>query len=307
MAPTAAIGSTRNLTSQFKRFRDEARRLRPEGVDMDTAALLNSALGGSSTDVEMTGVSILSPAWVQSSEKIRLDLRVLKDQLMRLKEAHAKVLLVSFDSSNDAQAHADALTRELQLGFKNVTRDIAELDAPRNTDSADDAEVRREVKQQLARALMSLTMDFRKAETRFLGKVEAQKGLAAGSAMGLLDDAGVDDWDRDGGFSTQQVGAMDSALTSAIERDREIVRIVETITELAQIMRDLSTLVVEQGTILDRIDANIQNTAVQIDEGVKHIVQAEKKQKSTRMFMCIVALIIVIIVMVVIVAAKIVL
>lgn len=48
------------------------------------------------------------------------------------------------------------------------------------------------------------------------------------------------------------------------ERDEEIRKIVETIAELAQIMRDLSTLVVEQGTMLDRIDSNITQAAVKV-------------------------------------------
>lgn len=37
--------------------------------------------------------------------------------------------------------------------------------------------------------------------------------------------------------------------------------------ELAQIMRDLSTLVVEQGTMLDRIDHNITETAMKVCAG----------------------------------------
>jgi hypothetical protein len=41
-------------------------------------------------------------------------------------------------------------------------------------------------------------------------------------------------------------------------------QVVETITELAQVMRDLSTLVVEQGTMLDRIDHNITQTAIKV-------------------------------------------
>lgn len=51
------------------------------------------------------------------------------------------------------------------------------------------------------------------------------------------------------------------------ERDEEIRKVVETIAELAQIMRDLSTLVVEQGTMLDRIDTNITQAAVKVRAG----------------------------------------
>lgn len=57
---------------------------------------------------------------------------------------------------------------------------------------------------------------------------------------------------------------MSLAETLIEERDEEIRKVVETIAELAQIMRDLSTLVVEQGTMLDRIDQNIGQAAVKV-------------------------------------------
>jgi t-SNARE complex subunit (syntaxin) len=44
----------------------------------------------------------------------------------------------------------------------------------------------------------------------------------------------------------------------------ETHQVVETIVELATIMRDLSTLVVEQGTMLDRVDHNITETAMKV-------------------------------------------
>jgi syntaxin 16 len=88
------------------------------------------------------------------------------------------------------------------------------------------------------------------------------------------------------------------------ERDEEIRKVVETIAELAQIMRDLSTLVVEQGTMLDRIDHNITETAMKVEEGVKELVKAEKTQKQGRAMLCIMALLVMIGVLLIVVIVR---
>lgn len=46
------------------------------------------------------------------------------------------------------------------------------------------------MQRQLAQALFKLSVEFRKEETRFLNKMEAQKGLAAGSSIGLIEEEG---------------------------------------------------------------------------------------------------------------------
>ena len=81
-------------------------------------------------------------------------------------------------------------------------------------------------------------------------------------------------------------------------------KVVETIVELAQIMRDLSTLVVEQGTVLDRIDHNVAETAVKVEAGVKELGRAEATQKSGRMMLCIIALLVMIVVMTIVVVLR---
>eukprot|EP00878_Enallax_costatus_P020334 GHUV01021487.1.p1 GENE.GHUV01021487.1~~GHUV01021487.1.p1 ORF type:complete len:263 (+),score=69.75 GHUV01021487.1:371-1159(+) len=246
-----------------------------------------------------------APSWVSRSEKMKTEMTVLKDRINKLKEYHSKALLVTFDSDNTASSHVDVITREVQATFKRLDADIRGMAQPEARD--DDAhcgsagvEVRLQVQRQLAQALFKLSVEFRKEETRFLNKMEAQKGLAAGSSIGLIEDEQPGGAVTDPGFTETQLMKVSQAEALIEERDAEIVKIVETIAELAQIMRDLSTLVVEQGTMLDRIDHNVQQTAMKVEEGVKELVKAEKTQRQGRMMMCIILLIVLITVMLIV-------
>jgi syntaxin 16 len=52
---------------------------------------------------------------------------------------------------------------------------------------------------------------------------------------------------------------------------------LNNISELGNIFKDLSILVVEQGTILDRIDFNMELAVSASDEGVKQLKIAESR------------------------------
>jgi syntaxin 16 len=57
------------------------------------------------------------------------------------------------------------------------------------------------------------------------------------------------------------------------QREREINQIAKSIYQLADIFRDLQTLVIDQGTMLDRIDYNIEQTNVQVQHAVVELDQ----------------------------------
>ena len=64
----------------------------------------------------------------------------------------------------------------------------------------------------------------------------------------------------------------------------------DSINSLAVLFKDFSVMVIEQGTILDRIDYNIENAAVHIEKGNEKLVKTLKIEKSTRARSCLVCL-----------------
>jgi syntaxin 16 len=55
------------------------------------------------------------------------------------------------------------------------------------------------------------------------------------------------------------------------ERNEEIVKIVQSINSLNTIYKELQTLVIHQGSLLDRIDENIENTFVHVQKANEHL------------------------------------
>jgi syntaxin 16 len=93
------------------------------------------------------------------------------------------------------------------------------------------------------------------------------------------------------GLKVQQMAQLRQTEALSVEREKEITEIVESVTDLAQIMKDLSVLVIDQGTIVDRIDYNITNVATSVEKGVKELVKAEETQKKGGTVMCVMVLI----------------
>ena len=64
-------------------------------------------------------------------------------------------------------------------------------------------------------------------------------------------------------------------------RDTELGELLNSMNNLTSTFRDLKNLVMEQGTVLDRIDYNIDIAAINTAKGKQHLMKASELQKKS--------------------------
>ena len=88
------------------------------------------------------------------------------------------------------------------------------------------------------------------------------------------------------------------------QRESEITRITKSIEELAQIFKELAELVIVQGTILDRIDYNMETAVEHVEKGKDDIDIFVEHQKIALPMRCIIALVVLIAIMLIVLVVK---
>jgi len=154
--------------------------------------------------------------------------------------------------------------------------------------------MRLNVMRHFAAQLQGLGKDFRVCQKDFLHRLKGQDEVSSefftdektSSPVGLEEAL-------DRGLTTDQVLQLQQLEQKASERDREILHIAQSINDLAQIFRELNVLVIEQGTVLDRIDYHVEQALIKVKEGTIELKKADEHSKKARTLKCIVALILI--------------
>ncbi|PIA53574.1 hypothetical protein AQUCO_00900271v1 [Aquilegia coerulea] len=322
----------RNRTAMYRKYRDALRSVRVPTISSSSSPLSSSSPSSSSAIggpvIEMTSIFPqnrsyvplstedpgsssggavtvgLPPAWVDVSEEIAANIQRARTKMAELSKAHAKALMPSFGDGREDQHMIESLTHEITNLLKRSEKRLQRLSA---AGPSEDSNIRKNVQRSLATDLQSLSVDLRKKQSTYLKRLRQQKEGQDGVDLEMnmndnrseleVDDLGM-------GFSDHQMSKLKKSEAFTAEREKEINQVVESVNELAQIMKDLSVLVIDQGTIVDRIDYNIQNVAASVEQGFKQLQKAERTQRKGGMVKCATILVIMCFIMLVLLIIK---
>ena len=316
--------ASRDLTKTFLERRSAAMmRRRTGGEDRGGGKIVNDsytklAAGGADEDLflqEEGGIQMSTlgskqrPPWVEDVDAVNEVLTDIQRQMDQLHSLHATRLGSVFGKDLDnMEGQIEKLTRDITDAFRYAERLLQKVGLATKRAGGEEATVGANVQRSLAKRLQEQSVTFRQSQRKYLAEVQAQKsgGIVAGADSRFGIDFNDATTPQVGGdfFTTQQVAMVDDLTEAVQSRDQEIVKIAQSIEELGAIFKELAVLVIDQGTILDRIDYNMEAVVESTKTGIQQLERAEKSQKNARPLKCIVCLVTLIVVLLLILVLK---
>jgi len=247
-------------------------------------------------------MDLLPPRWIDVQDEVTDILKDVTLKAARLDKLHAKHVLPGFDDEHiklQEEREIEQVTQEITRGFQECQRAVQRIEkmvreARTSGNLAKGDEVMaRNIQTALASRVQEVSATFRKKQSNYLNKLRALGGFespfgnrSSTPVQNPYSDPALMESDADKSFSqstlqqTAQKRLHRNDETIA-QREQEINDIAKGIIELADIFKELQTMVIDQGTMLDRIDYNVERMADDVKGAEKELVVATGYQKKT--------------------------
>lgn len=243
----------------------------------------------------------MPPIWIDYLEKGQMLLPKLKSKINDLKSLHFRHLHRStFDESSEDEIAIENCTYEITRIFNECHRLLQIIKSHASEGGTKERLLTTNVYHSLATALQELSLAFRSTQNSYLRQIQSREDRAKiyfdNQNLDLEECYDQDDIDNyfinsTKQMSQQQLLMLEEDNTRFVqEREQEVNTIVKSILDLNEIFKDLSQMVAEQGTVLDRIDYNIEQSSIQVQQGYSQLKKADAYQRKNRKMVAIMIL-----------------
>ncbi|CDK25177.1 unnamed protein product [Kuraishia capsulata CBS 1993] len=284
----------RTPPSRFDLADDEERGLIGGNEYRDEVDELDELNGG----IEMRQ---LPPSLTEVSMEVEAILSGIEARVSELGYLYKKNILPGFNDTSAEDQKIDDLTFGITRDFQRAYSAIKNFEMIKIQFGSqlknDELMMCDNMKRNLALKTQTLSKNFRRLQNNYIKFLKEDDyenfgSLPTTQASGLEEtdsSAQIESYSREAMKQSQQQlqqqqqeGSQNTITDEFIEqREREIFRIAQGVIEVSTIFKELENMVIDQGTILDRIDYNLANTVVHMKEADKQLQKGEKYQKNT--------------------------
>lgn len=244
-------------------------------------------------------MDLLPPRWADVSDEVTELLTDISGKSVKLEKLHQKHVLPGFDDEEvkkTEEGEIEKLTQDITRGFHECQKAIQKVEQmvreskQQGGISKGEETMARNIQISLAGRVQEASAGFRKKQSAYLKKLRGLSGMAvpidraSTPLYSNYTDPSLMESDADKSYSQstlqqtsqKQLTSNDAAI---MQREREITDIAQGIIELADIFKELQTMIIDQGTMLDRIDYNVERMAVDVKAADKELKVASGYQK----------------------------
>ncbi|PHH69157.1 hypothetical protein CDD82_7955 [Ophiocordyceps australis] len=253
-------------------------------------------------------MDLLPPRWADVSDDVAQLLSAITARSQRLDKLHQQHVLPGFDDEDATkkaeEAQIESLTQEITRAFHDCHGCIQRIEQlvrqAKHSGSLSRAQeiMAKNLQISLATKVQDVSASFRKKQSAYLKKLRDMGGLASPTVLDWSSapyaaSASADthqslqesDADRLFCQTTLQAASQQRSLHSndaaIAQREHEIQDIAQGIIELSDLFRDLQAMVIDQGTMLDRIDYNVERMNQDVKGADQELNVASGYQRKT--------------------------
>jgi len=192
----------------------------------------------------------------------------------RLQENQQKRLVPKFDDDENKKLDKDisSLIMEMTNRLKQCEDNIKQM-LSESTESSLEEQIKINMKQSIFTKLSEFTKKFKFNQEIYMKKYRELVG------EDLIDTNKNNS--NNTNSNKNNFFFQDEGNDILKKRDNELNVLLSSVNDLAQIFKELQVLIMEQGTILDRIDYNIETAATSVKEGHKNLIKADEAMKKS--------------------------
>jgi len=252
----------------------------------------------------------------------------LADKIQELTKQNAKLerMLAKIGTKGDDQAFRNSMEKQ-RASAKDLSKEI--MGSLKNHHSGDsgDKQIFQKLTKQFQAALgkfNSINKEIENKQNHIVQRMSVSTGrnsAAAGKKRGsstakgdpesqhLIDDRSTEKQRTESQQQADQLLEQEFEFTTYNEqellaRKEEIMQIERDVVEVAEMFKDLQTLVHDQQEHIDIIETNIESAHNHTDAGYKELVAAEQYQKKARRKLCCIVVIVVVVITLIVLVFK---
>ncbi|KAL7075367.1 hypothetical protein ACQ4LE_005350 [Meloidogyne hapla] len=278
-------GAMRNLTEVFVYLRNATKQEQFFAVDFEQQQKSEDTVRLINLNEDKIAYNKTPPTWINVIDEINYEFTRIKSRIAALKEIQNKKLRnpsIS-DEMTSEQVKIQELTEEITNMFNHARRLIRLLEDSDNVSVGALDEIRKNVISNMMLTLTNFLTDFRVSQSDYLRHLDSNSKLDsflvksdttifAPSEIPLVEE-------EQSILQIQQI--LENEHVTKV-REMEILKISKSILEMNGIFKDIASMIVDQGTILDRIDYNVEHSSTKIKSALESVQKAEKYQRGNK-------------------------